>query len=136
MNARHIAGLSRTNAPQLDVGGLPGWPSIELRIWSGNRLEVRVLSPAGQTFAKVRSHFRSFARSSKGADDRLRPSGGRPTLRKLGVEALVEAVQGRLRKVRSRECGPFSSAWNPPDRKSAGPDGHPQKGLLRASSCS
>src|SRR5260370_14479366 len=45
-NSCHIAGLASTNERQPDLDGLPGRPSIELRIWSGNRLEVRVLSPA------------------------------------------------------------------------------------------
>src|SRR5207237_10857737 len=45
-NAGHNAGFTSTNEHQLDVDGQPGQPRIELRIWSGNRLEVRVLSPA------------------------------------------------------------------------------------------
>ncbi len=45
-NSCHIAGLASTNERQPDLAGLPGRPSIELRIWSGDRLEVRVLSPA------------------------------------------------------------------------------------------
>src|SRR5260370_29897348 len=44
--ACHIAGLNSTNRYQPDGAGLPGRPSVELRVWSGNRLEVRVLSPA------------------------------------------------------------------------------------------
>ncbi len=42
----------------MDWAGLAGQPYIELRIWSGNRLEVRVLSPAQCTYVYLYTNMR------------------------------------------------------------------------------